>query len=148
MPMPYTLTLTESTDEALRQAILAPLVEYNLSQAGPSGNRPLAVLVHDDQGNVAGGAWGYTGFQWLFIQLLVVPADARGQGLGTQIMQRAEAEALERGCVGAWLDTFEFQARGFYEKLGYACFGQIDGYPPGHARFFMKKALPSAQLAP
>jgi hypothetical protein len=63
MPMPYTLTLTESTDEALRQAILAPLVEYNLSQAGPSGNRPLAVLVHDDQGNVAGGAWGYTGFQ-------------------------------------------------------------------------------------
>lgn len=145
MPTPYSLTLTDTADEALRQAILAPLVEYNLSQAGASGNRPLAVLVHDAQGNVAGGAWGYTGFQWLFIQLLVVPADARGQGLGTQIMQRAEAEAIERGCVGAWLDTFEFQARGFYEKLGYACFGQIDGYPPGYARYFMKKALQPAQ---
>jgi GNAT superfamily N-acetyltransferase len=148
MPMPYTLTLTESDDEALHQAVLAPLVEYNVSQVGPSGKRPIAVLVHDDQGRVAGGAWGYTSFQWLYIQLLVVPADARGQGLGTQIMQRAEAEAVERGCVGAWLDTFEFQARGFYEKLGYACFGQVDGYPPGHARFFMKKALPSAQPAP
>ena len=74
----------------------------------------------------------------------MVPADARGQGLGTQIMQRAEAEALARGCVGAWLDTFEFQARGFYEKLGYACFGQIDGYPPGFSRFFMKKTLQAA----
>ncbi|NKI94259.1 GNAT family N-acetyltransferase [Rhizobacter sp. SG703] len=146
--MPYTLTLTDSDDEALRQAVLAPLRVYNLSQAGASGQRQLAVLVHDDQGQVVGGAWGYTGFQWLFIQLLVVPADARGQGLGTQIMQRAEAEAVERGCVGAWLDTFEFQARGFYEKLGYTCFGQIDDYPPGFARYFMKKALAPVQPAP
>jgi GNAT superfamily N-acetyltransferase len=146
--MPYTLTLIETTDETLRQAVLAPLVDYNLSQVGASGNRPLAVLMHDDQGQVVGGAWGHTGFQWLFIQLLVVPAGARGQGLGTQVMRRAEAEAIERGCVGAWLDTFEFQARGFYEKLGYSCFGQIDGYPPGHARYFMKKALPPIQPAP
>jgi GNAT superfamily N-acetyltransferase len=151
MPMAYTLTLTDSADETQRQAVLAPLVDYNVSKAGASGSRPLAVLVHDDQGQIVGGAWGHTGFQWLFIQLLVVPTDARGQGLGTQIMQRAEAEAIERGCIGAWLDTFEFQARGFYEKLGYVCFGQIDDYPPGFARYFMKKALqplPSTQPAP
>lgn len=139
--MTWTLSLSDSADEAIRQAILAPLVDYNASQAGPSGNRPLSVLVHDEAGQVVGGAWGYTGFQWLFIQLLVVPAQARGQGLGTQVMQRAEAEAIARGCVGAWLDTFEFQARGFYEKLGYQCFGQIDGYPPGYARYFLKKQL-------
>ena len=139
--MTYTLSLTDTADESVRQAVLAPLVDYNASQAGPSGNRPLAVLVHDPDGRIVGGAWGHTGFQWLFIQLLVVPAEARGQGLGTQIMQRVETEALARGCVGAWLDTFEFQARGFYEKLGYECFGQIDGYPPGFSRFFMKKTL-------
>ena len=37
--------------------------------------------------------------------------------------------------------TFEFQARGFYERLGYRCFGELNDYPTGFARYFMKKAL-------
>ena len=53
----------------------------------------------------------------------------------------AEAEAVVRGCHGAWLDTFDFQARGFYEKLGYTCFAELPEYPIGHSRFFMKKPL-------
>jgi hypothetical protein len=48
---------------------------------------------------------------------------------------------VQRGCHNAWLDTFEFQARGFYESLGYECFGELPDYPKGHARYFMKKAL-------
>jgi hypothetical protein len=51
---------------------------------------------------------------------------------------------LKRGCHSAWLDTFEFQARGFYERLGYSCFAELRDYPPGFARYFMKKALRSA----
>ena len=43
--------------------------------------------------------------------------------------------------VCAWLDTFEFQARGFYERLGYTCFGRLEDYPPGFARYFMKKTM-------
>jgi ribosomal protein S18 acetylase RimI-like enzyme len=38
-----------------------------------------------------------------------------------------------------WLDTFSFQARGFYEKLGYTVFGEIENHPPGHSRFFLRK---------
>jgi hypothetical protein len=44
-------------------------------------------------------------------------------------MSRAESEALARGCHSAWLDTFEFQARVFFERLGYECFGTLDHYP-------------------
>lgn len=143
--MNYTLTVTDAADEETRKAVLAPLVEYNASQAGPSQNRPLAVLVKDDQGAVIGGLWGHTGYDWLFTQLLVVPAALRGRGVGTDIMQLAEREAAQRGCHGAWLDTFEFQARGFYERLGYECFGELPNYPKGYARFFMKKALVRAE---
>ena len=32
------------------------------------------------------------------------------------------------------------EARGFYERLGYAAFGLIEDYPPGHSRIFLKKA--------
>jgi len=143
--MNYTLTVTDAADEETRKAVLAPLVEYNASQAGPSQNRPLAVLVKDDQGAVIGGLWGHTGYDWLFTQLLVVPAALRGRGVGTEIMQLAEREAAQRGCHGAWLDTFEFQAKGFYERLGYECFGELPNYPKGYARFFMKKALVRAE---
>jgi GNAT superfamily N-acetyltransferase len=139
--MGYSMMLTEVVDDELRKAILAPLVVYNDSQVGPSRGRPLAVAIGDETGAVIGGLWGSTGYGWLFTQLLVVPEQFRRQGVGTRLMQMAEQEALARGCRGAWLDTFDFQARGFYERLGYTCFGEIPNYPLGHSRYFMKKEL-------
>ncbi len=73
--------------------------------------------------------------------MLAVPAGLRGCGVGTEIMQMAEREAMQRNCHGAWLDTFDFQARGFYERLGYRWFAELPDYPIGHTRYFMKKAL-------
>jgi hypothetical protein len=52
----------------------------------------------------------------------------------------AEGRAVERGCHSAWVDTFSFQAPGFYRKLGYEVFGELD-YPPEHKRFFLRKRL-------
>jgi ribosomal protein S18 acetylase RimI-like enzyme len=60
-------------------------------------------------------------------------------------MQLAEREAIVRGCRGAWLDTFEFQARRFYERIGYECFGELPNYPRDFSRFFMKKTLAAPQ---
>lgn len=139
--MAYTLTLSDVADDNIRQAILAPLVAYNDSQTVSSQGRPLVIQVKDSSNQIIGGLWGYTGYGWLFTQLLVVPASLRGQGIGTQLMQLAEREAITRACHSAWLDTFEFQARGFYERMGYTCFGELPNYPTGFSRFFMKKAL-------
>ena len=65
----------------------------------------------------------------------------RGSGLGTQLIRKVEAEAIQRNCTHFWLDTFSFQAARFYEKLGYIRFGQLDDYPVGHQRFFYSKKL-------
>jgi GNAT superfamily N-acetyltransferase len=143
--MEYTLSITDVADEEIRKAIVAPLVEYNASQAGPSQNRPIVVLVKNGEGEVVGGLWGHTGYEWLFTQLLVVPPNLRGRGVGTEIMKIAEREAVNRGCRGAWLDTFEFQARGFYERIGYECFGELPNYPQSFSRYFMKKSLLQSQ---
>lgn len=139
--MDYTLTITDVADEEIRKAIVSPLVEYNTSKAGPSQGRPIAVVLRDNANIVIGGQWGTTGYGWLFTQLLVVPAGMRGQGIGTRIMHAAESEAVSRGCHSAWLDTFEFQAREFYERIGYVCFSELANYPTGFSRFFMKKEL-------
>jgi GNAT superfamily N-acetyltransferase len=143
--MEYTLSLTDAADDEVRKAILAPLLEYNTSRAGPSQSLRVAVLIKDLDGVVVGGLCGYTAYGWLFTELLVVPADLRKRGVGTELMRMAENEALQRGCHGAWLDTFEFQARGFYERLGYECFGELPDFPRGSSRFFMKKVLRDAR---
>jgi GNAT superfamily N-acetyltransferase len=139
--MSYTLELGDVALDAVRLDILAPLIAYNTAHAGPSQGRPLVITVRDATGAITGGLWGHTGFEWLFTQLLVVPEDLRRQGIGSKMMRMAEAEALSRGCHGAWLDTFEFQARGFYERLGYECFATLPEFPKGFSRYFMKKQL-------
>ena len=77
---------------------------------------------------------------WMYITLLWVSDDLRGQGFGVKLMKAAEKEARRRGIKRAWVDTFSFQARSFYEKLGYEEFGTLD-YPPLHKRHFMRKVL-------
>ncbi len=77
----------------------------------------------------------------MFVEYLVVPDALRGNGTGTRMMQTAEQVARDRGCMGIWLDTFSFQARGFYEKLGFSVFGTISDYPLGHQQYFMAKRL-------
>ena len=124
-----------------REAILTPLRAYNEAQAGPPNAQLLALLVRDDKGEILGGLYGRFFYQWLFIELLSVPEQARGQGMGSKLMQMAEDLAREKECVGIWLDTFDFQAPQFYKLLGYSELGQIADYPPGHKRFFFQKRL-------
>ncbi|MHC8318915.1 GNAT family N-acetyltransferase [Pseudomonas sp. LB3P31] len=132
---------TQNPTEDEHQAILLPLRAYNASKTGITKPEPIALLVRDENQQILGGLYGRVFYQWLYIELLSVPESARGQGLGSRLMQMAEEHAREKECVGIWLDTFEFQAPGFYQKMGYSEFGQIADYPPGHKRFFFQKRL-------
>lgn len=132
---------TQPSDDEL-QAILTPLRAYNASKAGDAGAEKFALLVRDDgDEQVLGGLSGKLLYRWMFIELLAVPEQARGQGVGSRLMAMAEEWAREKNCVGIWLDTFDFQAPEFYRSLGYSEFGHIDDYPPGHRRFYFQKRL-------
>jgi GNAT superfamily N-acetyltransferase len=140
--MEIDIVLTDKPAPEAREAILDRLIRFNTEQAGPSRWRPLAVLLSDrGTGETVGGLWGQTYWNWLFVELLFVPAVCRGSGIGSSLLRQAEDEAIRRGCVGAWLDTFSYQAPGFYARLGYTLFGTIEDYPAGHNRFFFKKRL-------
>ncbi|MGR4971514.1 GNAT family N-acetyltransferase [Pseudomonas sp. LARHCG127] len=132
---------TDTPTDEERQAILAPLRAYNTAKTGGTVPELVAWLVRDEQGEIVGGLYGRVFFSWLYIELLVVPEQARGQGTGSTLMQMAEELAREKNCVGIWLDTFDFQAPAFYRKHGFTEIGQIDDYPPGHQHFFFQKRL-------
>ena len=101
-----------------------------------------APFLRDSAGLLVGGLDGVIGWAWLFVESLWVHDDLRGRGLGRELLARAERLAVERGCHSAWLDTF--QARGFYERLGYAVFATLEHYPPGQTRYFLRKRLEAA----
>ncbi|HEV7278024.1 MAG TPA: GNAT family N-acetyltransferase [Devosiaceae bacterium] len=124
------------------EAVRAPLSAH-AEQARPGGNyRELGLLLKDPaSGDIVGGLTGYALYDWLFVQFLAVPETLRGQNFGSRLMQRAEDWAREQGLAGMWLDTFDFQARPFYEKLGFEVFGTIEDHPVGGRRYFLSKRL-------
>jgi GNAT superfamily N-acetyltransferase len=143
MSMIPKITLTDAPTPEMRQAIGDGLGAFNSSRIGISEEpRPLALLLSEpDSDGVVGGLYGTTWMSYLQVNLLFVPEKMRGAGVGRALMMEAEAEAIRRGCSAATLDTFSFQARGFYERLGYSVFGTLDDYPPGHSRFYLTKRL-------
>ncbi|WP_445177836.1 GNAT family N-acetyltransferase [Pseudomonas sp. McL0111] len=139
--MTLRIELSQNPTEEQRQAILAPLRAHNAAKAGATTPEPVALLVRDEHDAILGGLYGRVFYQWLFIELLSVPEAGRGHGVGSKLMHMAEEFARNKGCIGIWLDTFDFQAPEFYKKLGYSEFGEIVDYPPGHKRHFFQKRL-------
>jgi GNAT superfamily N-acetyltransferase len=133
-------------DTRLAPALLRGLTAHAEAAVGKSGYRPLNLTVRRPGDPApAGGLAAFTFFRWLFVRLFYLPEDLRGGGLGAELLARAEREAVARGCIGAWLDTFSFQARPFYEKQGYRVFGTLDEFPPGHSRHYLMKRLDGAR---
>ncbi len=134
------LTLSDTEDKALRDAVVEGLLSHMEAGPGRGAYRPLNIAL-DHDGRIAGGLIGHSMHGWLFINLFHVDAALRGTGIGTRMITMAEDEARARGCIGVHLDTFSFQARPFYERLGYRVFGSIGEFPKGHMRYFLSKRI-------
>jgi len=124
------------------QPILDALLAFNAETAGDPEEKVFALTISPPGAeDVAGGLWGMSLWGSFYIALVIVPRAARGQGLGSQLMRQAEDQARAWGCHNMWLDTFAFQARPFYEGLGFSLFGELEGPSPAFPRYFMRKAL-------
>ncbi|HKN10448.1 MAG TPA: GNAT family N-acetyltransferase [Pseudomonadota bacterium] len=138
----FVLTLTDEFDPGAEAVIENGLGKYNENIAGCRDSRPLGVFVFDPRSKtVIGGLHGRTSLGLFFVDLFFLPESVRGHGIGSRIMETAEAEAKNRGCSAAVLYTITFQAPGFYERCGYRVLGRIEVEPPGHTRFCMTKRL-------
>jgi GNAT superfamily N-acetyltransferase len=143
------LSFIEDADGALHGLVHTGVRAFNATLfAGHPEGRDLAIALRPAAaGEPVGGLVGRTSGGWLFVELLFVPERFRGQGLATRLIAMAEAEAVRRGCHSAWIDTLNGRARDLYERLGYRVFGELENYPVGSSRFFLRKSLlhPSAR---
>ena len=101
----------------------------------------VAFLLREDDGELRGGLLGQVWGGWLHISYLWVDAPLRHQGWASRLVRAAEEYAVSRGAHDVHLETFSFQARPLYEKLGYEVFATLNDFPPGHQKFFLRKKL-------
>lgn len=134
------IVAVDHADPGLLAAIVQPLANFNAAFAGAPGCRPfLLALRAARDGGVLGGLAGEVIYGWLSIHALYVPAPLRRQGIGARLLGRAEAEARQRGLTGMVVNTFSFQARPFYERMGFTHFGTLDDCPPGYRCFYLSR---------
>jgi ribosomal protein S18 acetylase RimI-like enzyme len=137
----------QPNDNALRtlciETISQGLAGSDSLKRRDANDRPLVLAMFDDEERIIGGLLGKLLRGWLRVDVLWVAAEQRGLGLGTKLMQQAEAIAVAHNCHSAHLDSYSFQAPGFYLTLGYEVFGQLDDYPMGETRYYFKKRLSS-----
>lgn len=135
-------TLVISVESPVSKGAL-DAIEHGLdahnAQFSPMEYEEFAVVLKDGDA-VKGGVTAMAWAGMLFIKWFWVDATLRGKDHGTALLLRTEAEGRARGCTHVYLDTFDFQARPFYEKFGYALFGEI-AYPAGFKRYYLQKAL-------
>ena len=112
---------------------------FNVAKTGHDAYHELAIFLRDGNNRVRGGVLGDAWGGWLHVSILWIEEPFRRQRHGVALMQAIEDEARALGCRAAHLDSFSFQAPGFYEKLGYTEFGRLEDYPPGHSQHFLWK---------
>jgi GNAT superfamily N-acetyltransferase len=143
MPSPSRLEISvDKTPRAEDIAqVRAGLMAFNEAAVGRTTVQPLALYIRGEGDKIRGGLVGYFAWQWLYVDLLWVEEPLRGAGYGAALLADAERIARDAGCVAARLDTYEFQARPFYERHGYTVYGILEGYPAGTRQYSLRKAL-------
>jgi len=94
-----------------------------------------------DDGVFVGGIYGNYQYDYLFINILFVDEDYRGQHIASKLMDLIEADALKRQVYNLYLTTFEFQALDFYKKRGYKEVMTIYDYPIGYKEHTVYKKI-------
>ena len=135
------VAVERNLDQATKRTVQNGLLDANVKSTGDGTFGSVFITARDSSSTVVGGVIGEAYWGWVnFTTVWVDPAHRR-RGLASRMLIAAEAEAVRMGYTQAYLDTFSFQCPNLYLRSGYEVFGQLEGFPEGCTRFFMRKAL-------
>ncbi len=137
----YKVALEQKPYGAVKKLLGKGLDEHNIAEGGPYKYSEFVVGVRDLKGQARGGFLVDVFYESAFLKWAWIDKSIRRKSLGRALMKIAEDESRKRGAKNLWLDTFSFQARPFYEKLGYKVFGTLKHGREGVERYWLSKDL-------
>ena len=148
MPDPQpTISISYHPDAPERREIRAPLRQWTRDHADQwqlaqhDCDLSLTIVMKDQHGAIVGGIFGDAFLGCFTIYALWLADEFRNQGHGTKLMHLVEQHARKEGCRTITLDTFDFQAPKFYQKLGFQEFGRVQYFPNGPSKVYLSKTL-------
>lgn len=131
---------TNPTSEEL--AVLADGIVLNtLKQKGSGYIQPFAFLTRNDSDEIVAGVSGAMFYGCMYIDQTWVHEDYQRQKIGTKLIEKAEGMAIKLGCRFSTVNTMNWEARPFYEKLGYFVEFERHGYDGDGILYHLRKEL-------
>ena len=131
----------EASDAEVEQTVRAALRAFNRAAVDKPERHHFNVVLRDDLGCVQGGLIASVNFDVMLIEDLFVEEAFRRGGHGAKLVALAEAEGRARGARRVCVSTFSWQARPFYEKLGFRVFGELPYRNGAHVLYWLTKPL-------
>lgn len=138
------IIVDETENKFVIDIIRNGVLEFNAPYFGRNEIKPFVIYSTQSKNpneKILGGLCGYYGKKYIRVDLLWVDESSRQKGIGAELLKKLDEFAYAKNCKYIQLDTFDFQARPFYEKFGYVCIGTVDKWIEGHDCYFMRKTL-------
>ncbi len=117
------------------------LDQNTFNKTGLEKSGEFALFIKDGESKLYGGLSAKLFYGCLYIDELFVAKDIRGKGFGTHLIERAEEIGKENDCNFAAVNTMEWEAKGFYEKVGYKLKYTESGYANNSKLHYLVKIL-------
>lgn len=132
---------SEMDPQHVIQLLEDKIYDYNSVKIDNDDGRLFCRVVKDEDNNIVAGIAGWTWANACEITQLWVDEKVRRKGIGEMLLEMAEEEAKNKGCVIVLVKTYSFQAPFFYEKHGYKTAYVINEFPKGHHYYALTKTL-------
>jgi len=127
--------------EKYNSILLKHIEQFNIdNDIHPMETRNI-MFVALDEDKFVGGVQGSVTEDSMYISRLAVDEAYRGNGIGKKLMYKIEEKAKQQNVYSINLGTVEFQAKNFYEKLGYKVVFIKENDPKGYKSYSMVKKV-------
>ncbi|MCB1114748.1 MAG: GNAT family N-acetyltransferase [Chlamydiia bacterium] len=117
------------------------LYEQSKAKKGLKPLESFGIFIKDDDDKLLGGITGVRLYGCCHIDTLWLKPDLRGQGLGRKLVDKALSQAKDHGCTFSTVHTMDFEARPFYESLGFHVEYERTGYEKDSVMYLLRKEL-------
>lgn len=126
---------------AKEEAVLIDGIIFEANAKGMGKIQSFGFFIEDSKNGILAGVKGTTYYGCLYVDSLWVSKEHRHKKWGSQLMAAAEKLGRERNCTFATLTTMDWEARPFYQKLGYQIEYTREGYENNSKMYVLRKEL-------
>ena len=139
--MTFKLSFEANPNQEDTQILIRGITDYAKQQRGFDALDFFAFFIRDENNGIVGGCNGGTLYGGLHIDSLWVSDVIRNKGWGTKLINAALAYGKEKNCNFATVNTMDWEALGFYQKLGFRIEFQRSGFHKNSVFYFLRKEL-------